>query len=187
MLKTTLKEKQRALASAAGEFQRSKGGAVMMTFGLAVIPVMLALGVGIDLSRLAAAKSTLQASSDAAVLMAGAQPTLTQAQRQTLATGAIAANLLSTATSSTSIANTKNIQNLTVTEMEPSAGVYQVKVTATVPTTIMKIAGFSTMSVRVYSQAQTTSVGSNHPLEMALALDNTGSMAPNISALITAA
>ena len=51
----------------------------------------------------------------------------------------------------------------------------------------MQLANFPTLSLGATSVASVTGVSNSHPLEIALALDNTGSMAPNIQALITAA
>ena len=169
-----------------------KSGAVAIIFGLALIPLVLMLGVTVDYSRAAWIKSRLQNAADAAVLAAGSQGAQTQAQHLTLAAATIATNLGTSLASggcgatSCALSDTKSLSNIAVTETE-SVGTYQVQITGNIAMTMMQLANFSSIPITVSSQAQTIGVGSAHPLEIALALDNTGSMANNIQALRTAA
>ncbi len=174
-----------------------KRGAVMMMFGLAAIPTMLLLGVGIDVARMASLKTKLQEAADAAVLRAGSQPALTTAQHINIATAAVAGNLSATvdtgaATSGTSpqyVTYTKvsaTAGNVTVSYSE-NPGQYNVTITTNYKPVMMGLAGVTSVPLTVKAQATTSGVTVAHPLEVALALDNTGSMAPNIGALRTAA
>jgi Flp pilus assembly protein TadG len=173
-------------------FRAEKSGAVAVIFGLALIPIFLMLGVVVDFSRAASARSNLQNATDSAALAAGARPTDTQAQRLMLAATTIANNLGTTVAATSCSANSCPVNpvgalnNIVVSETE-STGSYQVQVNAVINTAVMQLANFPTLPLTTMSQAQTIGVSASHPLEIALALDNTGSMAGNIQALRTAA
>ena len=164
------------VARRSGRFARSRSGATALIFGLAFVPSMFALGAAIDFSRATIAKSRLQAAADAAVLAAGSQPKLTRQAREEIARNKVMANLGARASQ----------LGVTVAETEPAAGVYQVTVNASVKTSVMKLALVETISVSVTSEAKTTGGGSD-PIEIALALDNTGSMRDDMPALKQAA
>ena len=180
--------------------KRNSSGAVTMIFAFAIIPLLLVMGIAIDFSRATSAKSRLQESADAAVLAAGSQPNGTQAQRLLLAANRVASNFGTSVepavqgsslcggslSSCLNLAPTKTLSNITVTESE-SPGTWSVSVTAQLQTAVMQLAKISTLNINASSQAQTIGVSAAHPLEVALALDNTGSMANNIQALRTAA
>ncbi len=172
-------------------FRAEKSGAVAIIFAVALIPIFLMLGAVVDFSRAASARSNLQNATDAAVLAAGSHPTETQAQHLMLAASTIASNLGTTVSASCSASSCSlnavgPVSNIVVTETE-STGTYQVRVNAAINTAVMQLANFPTLPLTTISQAQTIGVSASHPLEIALALDNTGSMAPNIQALRTAA
>lgn len=111
-------------------------------FGLAFIPIVLALGATVDYSRAARAKAQLQEAADAAVLAAATQPGLTQSARQSLAQSVALANLTG---AGWSVAPT-------VTETEPS-GNYQVTVNANLPTAFMQFAGIGSVNLSATSMA----------------------------------
>jgi len=171
-----------------------------MIFGLAIVPLLLVMGIAVDFSRATSAKSRLQEASDAAVLAAGSQPNATQAQRLLLAANRVAGNFGTSVnpavqgssgcggslSSCLTLAPTKTLSNITVSESE-SPGTWNVTVTAQVNTAVMQLARISNLNLNATSQAQSIGVSAGHPLEVALALDNTGSMANNIQALRTAA
>jgi Flp pilus assembly protein TadG len=172
--------------------REEKSGAVALIFALALIPIFLALGVTLDYSRATSAKSALQNASDAAALAAGANPAETQAQHLLLAASRAAVNLGTTVLTASCTANSCTLNpvgplsNIVVSETD-GTGTYTVKIGARIDTAVMQLANFPTLSIGATSVASVTGVSNSHPLEIALALDNTGSMAPNISALITAA
>ncbi|PPD40862.1 MAG: hypothetical protein CTY15_14340 [Methylocystis sp.] len=157
-------------------FLRARSGSTALIFGLAFIPAMFALGVAIDYGRAAMIKSKLQAATDAAVLTAGAQQKLSKSARENIAKNQVLANLGSEA----------DALDVTVTETEPSAGVFQVQATAVLKTSVMKVANFQQVKVSATSEASIT-LGSEAPVEMALALDNTGSMRDDMADLKAAA
>ena len=161
----------------ARQLRSDRSGSVGVIFGLAIIPLFLVMGVAVDLGRATMLKSRLQAAADAAVLSVGSKASLTQSQRQNLAENQALANLGPSA---------KGL-GVRVTETEPSAGAYKVKVTATLPMTVMKIAHINSLNVAASAEAETIGVGVGNPLEMALALDSTGSMSNDMPALKAAA
>jgi Flp pilus assembly protein TadG len=166
----------RVAAEPLARFARARSGSAAIIFGLAFIPAMLGIGAAIDYGRAAMIKTKLRGATDEAVLAAGAQSKLSQTERQNIALNKVINNLGSTA----------NSLNLTVTETEPKAGVYQVQAQATMKTSLMKFANFDTITVSTTSEASLT-LGSEAPVEIALALDNTGSMRDDMSALKSAA
>ncbi|MCB0251817.1 MAG: hypothetical protein KDI07_24830, partial [Anaerolineae bacterium] len=121
--------------------------------------------------------SQAQAAADGAVLAAGAQAGATQAARQTIAT--------STANGYFGAGASK--LNMTITETDVSPGLYEVTITGSMPTIVSKVLGKSRMQFSVTSRATTNGVSDSKPLEMALALDNTGSMSANMADLKSAA
>ncbi len=172
--------------------REDRSGAVALIFALALIPIFLALGVALDYSRATSAKSALQNASDAAALAAGANPAETQAQHLLLAASRAAANLGTTVLTASCLTNSCTLNpvgplnNIVVSETD-GTGTYTVQISAKIDTAVMQLANFPTLSLGATSVASVTGVSNSHPLEIALALDNTGSMAPNIQALITAA
>jgi Flp pilus assembly protein TadG len=188
------------LSKVVQRLKRDSSGAVTMIFAFAIIPLLLVMGIAIDFSRATSAKSRLQESADAAVLAAGSQPSVTQAQRLLLAANRVASNFgtsVSPAVQGSSLCGgslssclkllpTKTLSNITVSESE-SPGTWTVSVNAQLQTAVMQLAKISTLNLNATSQAQAIGVSASHPLEIALALDNTGSMEPNIQALRTAA
>ncbi|WP_424362576.1 pilus assembly protein TadG-related protein [Methylocystis parvus] len=161
---------------AAKRFASARSGSAAIIFGLAFIPAMLGVGAAIDYGRAAMIRTKLQGATDEAVLAAGAQSRLSQTERQNIALNKVINNLGSAAKS----------LNLTVTETEPKAGVYQVQAKATMKTSLLKFANFDTITVSTTSEASLT-LGSEAPVEIALALDNTGSMRDDMASLKSAA
>ncbi len=167
----------KGLLSSPARLRRDQRGSVPVLFTVAAIPTLGLIGAAIDYSRGTGMVAQARAAADAAVLAAGAQAGGTQANRQTVATntanayfGALADKL-----------------NLTVTETDVSAGLYQVKISGYMPTIVSKVLGKTSMHFEVTSRATTNGVSATKPLEMALALDNTGSMSANMADLKTAA
>jgi Flp pilus assembly protein TadG len=143
-------------------FGRDESGAVFVLFALALFPLLGLVGAALDYSRTSAAKVRLQAAVDAGVLFAARDSsTLTEAQVQQRIKDAIVANLggkVDILPSNISV--TVNPRNVTVTA------------TTGVETTILKIAGYDSLPIVATTQVKW---GTND-IEIALALDNTGSM-----------
>jgi Flp pilus assembly protein TadG len=148
-------------------FLRDRRGGVAPVFGLAIVPVVGLLGAAVDYSRGNAARSALFATLDAtALMMSKDAATMTPAQITSKATSYFTAQF-----------NRPEVTNLQVTAVlnTPQAGTFTLTVTAsgTVPTTFTKVLGKS--SIDIDGSADVT--WGIKKLELALALDNTGSMA----------
>jgi Flp pilus assembly protein TadG len=141
-------------------------GAVAIAFALALVPLIIAAGVGIDLWRAFAAKARFQAALDAAALAVSstnpAQFTFAQLQQraQTFFTGNFPPGVVGTAGPVTlSFAGPKN--NIIVTSAF-----------AAVPTTFMRIVGVDQLTVSASSQV--TLVSPN--IDFYMLLDSSPSM-----------
>lgn len=150
-------------------FALAERGNVATTFALAIVPVIGFVGAAVDYSRANNARTALQSAIDATALMLskdaiGLNAAQVQAKAQTyfsaLYTNADGANVTISAAFS-----------------EPQPGSFKIDMTAsgTVNTTFTKVIGQNTMPISVTSQA----VWGIKKLELALALDNTGSMSSN--------
>jgi Flp pilus assembly protein TadG len=157
-------------------FLRSRSGNVAMIYGLALLPTMAAVGSAVDLTRAMVVKMRLGEALDAAGLSVGGSIGLTNAEMTAKAQQFFYANYpdneLGTVTS------------LSVSSSGYNNNLVTVSGTARVDTAFMGIFGVNYLDVGVNVQVTRESKG----LEIALALDNTGSMASNgkIEALKTA-
>jgi Flp pilus assembly protein TadG len=145
------------------KFRRDESGAVFIFFALALFPVLGLVGSALDYARTSAARVRLQSAIDAAVLLAARDSlTLTTAQLDQRIRDAVMANL-----------NGK--VNIAPSSIVITHGTRTVTVTATtgVETSILKIAGINSMAIG----ANTSVAWGTNDIEIALALDNTGSMA----------
>jgi Flp pilus assembly protein TadG len=155
------------LQSCLHAFRRSERGNVMITFALATIPVIGLVGAAVDYSRGNSAKAALQAAVDSTALMLSKDAqTLNATQLQTKANAYF--NALFNRPEVTNIVLTPTFYNVT-------AGDFKLTVAATgkVPTSFTKVVGQEYMNLSVSSQV----LWGIKKLELALALDNTGSMA----------
>src|SRR5678816_2398400 len=166
---------QRFLKAPRGFLQDRRGGVAPM-FALAVIPVVGFIGAAVDYSRANAVKAGLQSALDATALaMAKLAPTLTQGDLQTKSTAYFQAMF-----------SHPEAKNVTVTPAYTTAGGSQLTLagSASVDTAFMKLMGYTNLDIK---STATVKWGMNR-LRVALALDNTGSMASagKIDALKTA-
>jgi Flp pilus assembly protein TadG len=144
-------------------FTADRSGSAAIIFGLAFIPVMIMIGSAIDFQRATTIGSRMHESADAAVLAVSKQANLTQSQRQALATNIALANL-------GQIANQINAR---VVESEPTVNTYNITVSGSVPTMIMKIAHMDSIAVSKHSSASILqTIGLNGTTGCVLALDN---------------
>lgn len=143
-------------------FRRDESGAVALVYAPMAIVLLLAAGMAIDYSRGYLVKKEISRALDAAVLAAGSLATTNQEQMTDLAERYFDAN----------------ISDSTRTNFDPKITVTfgQDELTATssanVQTYLMKLVGHDNMFVAAKSVAGTTLVN----VEVALVLDNTGSM-----------
>jgi Flp pilus assembly protein TadG len=148
----------------ARRFVADRGGNVAITFGVLLIPLVLAAGTAVDFSRASGAKAHLQSAADAAVLAAAAQVTdrTSNAELQDKVDAFLAAN-------STSIAaQRKGAPRLTQDHSELC-----IDVVNSVPTAFLSIANIKQIPVATTACAGTPA---DQTLEVALVLDVSSSM-----------
>jgi Flp pilus assembly protein TadG len=147
-------------------FRAAERGNVMITFALATIPMIGFVGAAVDYSRGNSAKAAMQSAVDSTALMLSREAAnLTQAQLNTRATDIFKVLL-----------HRPEVANIIVTPtFTKQASGFKINVVAVgkVPTSFTKVIGQDHLDVDVNSQV----VWGMKKLELALALDNTGSMA----------
>jgi len=149
-------------------------GNVAIIFGAAVIPLALAVGLAVDYGRALLVRERMQSALDAATLAVASWPGLSTAQMQAKAQEYFNANY--------PLSN--SLGSVSPLSLSSSGNAIVVSVSATVPTTFMRIGNIDHVDVG----ASTTVVVGMGTAEVALALDNSGSMAGSkIDALKTAA
>jgi Flp pilus assembly protein TadG len=150
-------------------FRDCKRGNVVTMFALATLPMIGFVGAAVDYSRGNSAKVAMQAAIDATGLMLSKDAqALDQEQLSKRATDAFIA-----------LFNRPDVTNLIITPefSSPSTSSFKLvlTVTGTVPTTFTKILGQEYMDLNVNTEV----VWGVKKLELALALDVTGSMSSN--------
>jgi Flp pilus assembly protein TadG len=148
-------------------FRSARGGNVAIIFAFTLVPMIGLIGMAVDYSRANSARSALQTALDSTALMLSKEaPNLTQAQLTEKAGQYFQALL-----------NRPEVTNVQITPTftSPQAGNFKLEVaaSATVDVTFTKVIGSSTMHIGSTAQV----MWGIKRLELALALDNTGSMA----------
>lgn len=147
----------------ARHFVCAERGAVAVIVALAAIPMVIAGGLAIDLSRAYLVKSRLSHALDAAGLAVGSMrttssdPTYLEAQFNTFFTANYAASEIGTTSNLTFVDN---------------GGVLTITGQASVDTVFMSIVGIDTITVASSAEITVETNG----LELVMVLDNTGSM-----------
>jgi Flp pilus assembly protein TadG len=157
-----------------GELQRNRQGNVAIIFALAMMPIMAAAGIGVDLSRAYVVRAHLTQALDAAGLAVAGAPGASEEYLATLAQDFFNANY---PTSEIGVPG----------ELQLSVGdnVVTLSAAATLPTALLGIFGIHEMDVASEIEVTRETKG----LEVVMVLDNTGSMGSGgkIDALKTAA
>jgi len=148
-----------------GRFSRAKGGNVAITFAIATLPVIGGVGAAVDYSHANSVKVALQAALDSTALMLSKE-----AANDTSA--ALQSNASKYFNALFTKPEAKNI-SLTATYTTSGGSAVVVNGQVDVPTVFMGVMGFSKITVNGSSTAKWGS----ERLRVALALDNTGSMA----------
>ncbi len=145
-------------------FVKNATGNVAMLFGLAAVPLVLGAGVALDMVRINATRTILQGAADAAALAGATSKDKSDAALQKMVVDYLTANNAQAALESvTKISQLNDLSN----------GTFTVEISGTIPASLMELAGFDKLGV---SAKSVVNVGSQS-LELALVLDNTGSMA----------
>ncbi len=144
------------------QFLSDTSGNTALFFALGAIPLMAATGAAIDYSRATDAQAALQVATDAAALAAGTNSGLSDDEVTAVVNQYFAANVGESLKSHVTLQATVNREN-------NSLGL---KVVGKVDTTLLKIVGIGSIPISVTTEVN---LGSQY-LELALVLDNTGSM-----------
>jgi hypothetical protein len=141
---------------------RSRRGNVAVWFGLAMVPIMIAVGGGLDYARSALIRSQMADALDAAALAVGSTPGLDQTTAETLAKKYFAANYTGS-----------GAPNVSIAPNGYATGSVTIKASYDLPTQLLQFGGIATLPVIVSS----TVVWGQSKLWVSLVLDNSGSMA----------
>ena len=149
-------------------FGAAERGNVMITFALATVPMIGFVGAAVDYSRANSAKAAMQAAVDSTALMLSRDAAdLTTAQMNTKAMSYF-----------TALLHRPEVAGVAVTPVftkDGNSSKLSLTATGTVPTSFTKVLGQTNLNISVNSQV----VWGMKKLELALALDNTGSMYSN--------
>jgi Flp pilus assembly protein TadG len=171
----------RHVRAATRRFVGARDGNIAVIFAIALVPVISFVGAAIDYSRANAARSSMQAALDSTALMVSKD-----LSSGLINTSQVAAKAQAYFTALYTNTDAKSVVvTATYTVANGSLGsTVQVTGSASVTTDFMKVAGFPNINFGTSS----TAAWGNVRLRVAMALDNTGSMADNgkIQALRTA-
>ena len=152
---------KRAMTIGDRSFAKDESGAIAIIFAILIIPMLLMIGAAIDYSRIALDRSQTQSAIDAAALaMVKKIALLDNSKIEAMVRDYINANIPS------DIA----IEIEVTIERNPSA--LKIAAIGTTNTTFMRIANINSSSYNADSKA----VASDKSIEVALVLDNSGSM-----------
>jgi Flp pilus assembly protein TadG len=168
----------RALLRLIQRFARDRRGNIAITFGICSVPLLTAVGAGIDYSLATRMKAKLQSAADAAAVASiSAKSPGFMAASAMQTDGSVAAGVADANNVFNGIMNTiQGYTNLQVTSVVTKTGIKinsSVTFSAQVPTTFMRLAGFTALTVNGVSSAG----GSLPPyLDFYVTLDVSGSM-----------
>ncbi len=150
------------LAASFSRLRKDQSGATALVIGLAIIPLVMAAGAGVDYGNWVAVNSRLQAATDAAALAAGRAMNKTEEERRQIANDYFHSNF----------GQPKNSGVPSMTMVLDELGNINVTGEVTVKNYLSAVAGFTETKIAAASQVRKASEG----LEIVLVFDNTGSM-----------
>ncbi|MFD0988103.1 pilus assembly protein TadG-related protein [Methyloligella solikamskensis] len=150
------------LARLTADFSRSRRGSVAILFGVVLLPLVIAMGVGFDYGRALLVRDRMHEAADAAALAIGSWPDMDKEALKEKAQQFFDANYSDGTLGASGKINVRfdKDNNIFVT------------VTGEMPTTFMKLANVKQMDVA----AQTMVTKEERNIELILVLDTTGSM-----------
>jgi len=149
-------------------FKSSTNGNIAIMFGLFLIPILVGAGIALDMMRASQFRTQMNEAADSGLLAAARSKildkTLTDVQAQDIARRYFDANGV----------NSADIEIQTFEFIyDAVSDVYRLTVTGRIKTALMGIAGKDWVPINIISEA---SVAPPRALEVAMVLDNTGSM-----------
>lgn len=151
-----------------GRFARDEGGAFAVMFGVMAIVLIALGGAVVDYVSLEQARNRTQLALDAAAL--ALQPKVFEKNFDPAAVEKLAQAFVIERVGSDKIA-----ANITSTKGDPEKGTLDFEASVTVPTAFVSLVGVPSLSSQLKSQAVRTSM----TIEVAMVLDNSGSMGSN--------
>jgi len=145
-------------------FRRDESGGVAVIFGIAFLPVVLSVGVAIDYSRVATARTAAQAAADSAALAVASTAEGNEDELERVATNFTKEKLRETLGSSGKLSRFKYGKNDRKVELV---------VSGSVKSTFLGVVGIHDLPYSATATAVRATTGS---IELALVLDNTWSM-----------
>ena len=162
----------RSLKRTLAGFLSNRSGNIVVPFALTIVPIIGVIGASIDYSRAFDVYARLQAASDAAALVASMNSTKSFGQRKQLAKDVFYANL----------EGMENVASVSFDLSEIESG-HRVDATSTVETGLLGILGIDSIHPKAFAE----SIVGTGKIEVALVIDNTGSMRYDLDDLKTAA
>jgi Flp pilus assembly protein TadG len=144
-------------------FAKADTGTIAVTFALSLVPLLAAVGAGIDMARFSSIHGQLQAALDAGTIAAAAAKGKSNAQRQKIGEDIFAANMEAGIASSYPRTVTFTVAGESI----------KARVDSKVPTTLLAVAGITEMDVGTSSEVI---IPEDKKAEVALVLDYSGSM-----------
>ena len=149
---------------------RDTRGNTLAIVGAALVPLAGMIGSGVDMSRAYMAKTRLQSACDAGSL----------AGRRVMQNDTLDSTVISEANRFFNFNFPQHLYNtasFTPTVTKPTSGTVRMTASTTIPTSIMKIFGFTSLPLSVTCDASLNFVNT----DIMLVLDNTGSMANDVN------
>jgi Flp pilus assembly protein TadG len=144
-------------------FLRDVSGNVATMFAIAMVPLALAAGAAMDMSRANHVRTVLQGAADAAALAGATTKNASDSELDAMVHQYLAAN--------NALDVLEHVSDIDQ-KLDHSKGTFEVEIEGKIRTTFMVVAGITEMDVGAYSEVNVGSMA----LEVALVLDNTGSM-----------
>ncbi len=151
-------------------FRADEGGNLLITFALSTVPIVGFIGAAVDYSRANSVKAAMQAAADSTLLMLSKD-----AQNLSISRDQPEGQRLFQCPVQPCRGDQRRRQCRVFSSPQQGNFKLDIRVTGAVQTTFTKVFGQSTLNVDVKSQA----LWGIRKLEVALALDNTGSMSSN--------
>jgi Flp pilus assembly protein TadG len=158
------------------KFKKNISGNVAIMFALSLVPLLAGVGVAVDMINFNRVQTVLQAAADAAALAGGSSKNLSKKK----ALDDIVASFIDSNHANDMLASAPSVTN----SVDPTTGAFKVTIEGQIKTSFMGIVGIPQMKAFASSAVSLGIQG----MEVALVLDNTGSMAgTKLASLKTAA